>query len=112
VAPAARGPGPDPESDAVSTKFDSVEAAFMTLADPRSPDWAEAFSFLSRHPRTAQMMIETFSETLQHMGVEPTDRDPVTGEPSFGLADVARAMGVSPEDLALSVDAAGKERGS
>ncbi len=91
-------------------KFDSIEAAFMALASPGSPDWADAFGFLSRHPRTTQVMLETFRETLEQMGVEPTDTDPVTGEPAFGLADVARAMGVPAEDLELSVEQA-KEPG-
>lgn len=94
----------------MSTKFDSVEAAFMTLADPRSPDWTDAFSFLSRHPRTTQMMIDNFRESLEQMGIEPTETDPVTGEPTFGLGDVARAMGVSEEDLELPVERPNKER--
>ena len=96
----------------MSTEFDSVEAAFMTLANPGSPDWADAFSFLSRHPRTLQMMIETFRETLEQMGIEPTDTDPATGEPTFGLSDVARAMGVPAEDLEPPVEPAKKERGN
>jgi hypothetical protein len=96
----------------MSTKFDSVEAAFMTLADPRSPDWADAFSFLSRHPRTTQMVIDTFRESLEQMGIEPTGIDPATGEPTFGLSDVARAMGVPEEDLELPVEQKDKERGS
>ncbi|MGD2082910.1 MAG: hypothetical protein PVF91_08095 [Chromatiales bacterium] len=96
----------------MTSRFDSVEAAFMALADPRSPDWADAFSFLSGHPRTARMMVETFRETLEQMGVEPTDTDPVSGEPSFSLADVARAMGVAEEDLEVSVAQAKRERGN
>jgi hypothetical protein len=90
----------------VSTEFDSIESAFLALADPGSPDWADAFSFLSQHPRTTQMMLDAFRETLEQMGVEPTDRDPVTGEPAFGLADVARAMGVPAADLEVSVERA------
>jgi len=78
----------------------------MVLASPGSSDWADAFAFLSRHPRTTQVMLETFRETLEQLGVEPTDTDPVTGEPAFGLADVARAMGVPAEDLELSVEQA------
>jgi hypothetical protein len=90
----------------MTVRFESVEAAFLTLADPQSPDWGEAFRFLSSHPRTSQVMIDTFRDTLEQMGVEPTDTDPVTGEPTFGLKDVARAMGVPAEELEISVEEA------
>lgn len=95
----------------MTEKFDSIEAAFMTLANPEDPEWADAFRFLSEHPRTTQMMVETFQDTLQQMGVEPTGTDPATGEPSFRLSDVARAMGVPEEDLELPAGEAGKREG-
>ena len=94
----------------MTSKFDSIEEAFMALASPGSPDWADAFAFLSRHPRTTQVMLETFRETLEQLGVEPSDTDPVTGEPAFSLADVARAMGVPAEDLEHSVEQAKEEQ--
>jgi hypothetical protein len=90
----------------LTSEFDSIEAAFMVLASPGDPGWADAFAFLSKHPRTTQVMLETFRETLEQLGVEPTDTDPLTGEPVFGLADVARAMGVPAEDLERSVEQA------
>jgi len=89
----------------VTDPFRTVEDAFRALADPSSPVWADAFGFLSEHPETAQFMLDTFRETLQQMGVEPSGTDPVTGEPGYGLADVARAMGVPEAEL----DAAVKE---
>jgi hypothetical protein len=104
--PAGGGIGSMEDWRPMTSEIDSIEAAFMVLASPGSPDWADAFAFLSRHPRTARVMIETFRETLEQLGVEPTETDPVTGEPTFGLADVARAMGVSAEDLQRSVDQA------
>jgi hypothetical protein len=51
-------------------------------------------------------MIETFQETLQQMGVEPTGADPTTGEPQFILANIARAMGVREKELDASVEEA------
>jgi len=94
----------------MTVKFDSVETAFLILADPQSPDWGDAFRFLSDHPRTGQVMLDTFRDTLEQMGVEPTDRNPITGEPAFSLKDVARAMGVTAEALDLSVEAAKTEK--
>ena len=83
----------------------------MALATPATPDWGAAFAYLSRHPETAEMMLETFRETLAHMGVAPTGTDPQTGEPAYSLEDVARAMGVSEEDLDVAVDEAQKGQG-
>jgi hypothetical protein len=51
-------------------------------------------------------MIETFRETLEELGIPPTGTDPVTGEPAYALADIARAMGVSERDLGQAVAAA------
>lgn len=79
--------------------FDSLDAAFMVLSDPEDPAWADAFSFLAQQPETGQLMIETFRETLEQIGVAPSGTDPATGEPSYGLADIARAMGVPAETL-------------
>jgi hypothetical protein len=79
--------------------FDTLDAAFMTLANPEDPRWSDAFSFLARQPETGQLIIDTFRETLEQMGVEPSGTDPSTGEPSYSLADIARAMGVPAEEL-------------
>ena len=79
--------------------FDNLDAAFTTLSNPEDPRWADAFSFLAQQPDTAQLVMETFRETLEQMGVEPTGKDPFTGEPSYSLADVARAMGVPADAL-------------
>lgn len=83
----------------MTNPFDTLEEAFTALSDPSNPAWADAFGFLSGHPDTAQLMLETFRETLEQMGVEPSGIDPVTGEPGYRLEDVARAMGVSEADL-------------
>ena len=79
--------------------FETIDAAFTTLSNPEDPRWADAFGFLAQQPETAQLVMETFRETLEQMGVEPTGRDPSTGEPSYSLADVARAMGVPADEL-------------
>lgn len=49
-------------------------------------------------------MIETFRETLEQMGIPPTGTDPITGEPSYGLRDIARALGMPEADLDSAVD--------
>jgi len=67
----------------MSMPFENIEDAFMALADPSNPAWAEAFGFLSSHPDTAETMLETFKETLAQMGVEPSGTDPVTGEAAY-----------------------------
>ena len=82
-----------------------VEQAFVALADPSNPAWGEAFRFLSGHPDTAEMMIETFTETLEQMGVEPTGTDPATGWPAYALADIAHAMGLPEADLDAAAQA-------
>lgn len=87
----------------MTTSFDSVEAAFTTLSDPTDPAWAEAFGFLARQPETAQLMIETFRETLEQMGVEPSGTDPAMGGPAYNLADIAKAMGIPPGELEIAV---------
>jgi len=78
----------------------------MALATPGTPEWGAAFDYLSRHPDTAQAMLETFQETLEQMGIAPTGTDPQTGDPVYSLNDVARAMGVSEADLDISVEQA------
>lgn len=60
----------------------------MVLADTSNPSWADALRFLPGHPATAQLMLETFQETLARLGVEPSGTDPVTGEPRFLPGDV------------------------
>lgn len=95
----------------MAVAFSSIEAAFQTLADPSNPDWAAAFAYLSAHPETAALMIETFRETLEQMGVAPTGTDPASGEPRFSLRDVARALGVPEADLDDAVTGAGPSPG-
>ena len=95
----------------MSREFATVEEALMALATPGTPDWGAAFGYLSHHPETAEMMLETFRETLEQMGVIPSGTDPQTGEPAFSLEDVARAMGVSQEDLDVAVAEAQKGQG-
>lgn len=51
----------------------------------------------------ARVMIETYRETLEQMGVSPTGTDPVAGEPSFGQQGIARALGVPRSDLDSAV---------
>jgi hypothetical protein len=91
----------------MSSAFDSIQAAFLALADPSRPDWADAFRFLASHPQTAQLMLDTFQETLEQMGVAPSGTDPVTGAPAYSLADVARAMGIPQADLDAAVGEVG-----
>lgn len=84
-------------------QFETIDEAFLALADPTSPTWAHAFRMLASNPETAGLMLETFRETLEQMGVEPSGADPVTGEPEFNLNDVARAMGVPEASLEIAV---------
>jgi hypothetical protein len=93
----------------MNSPFDSVAAAFLVLADPSRPDWGDAFRFLSSQPVTAQLMLETFQETLEQMGVTPSGNDPRTGAPAYSLADVARAMGMPQEDLDAAVRASAND---
>ncbi len=86
--------------------FDSIEAAFEVLSDPSNEQWVQAFAFLFTNPKTSEMMLETFRDTLKDMGAEPGSIDPATGEPVYTLADVARAMGIPESDLSQGVDAA------
>ena len=81
----------------------------MALSNPESPDWFEAFTFLMSKPETADVMMETFSETLAQMGVEPSGKDPVTGEPKYGLKDIAQVMGIPETDLDLAIEEAEKQ---
>lgn len=86
--------------------FETIESALMVLGDPTNPKWGAAFEFLSAHPDTAALMQETFRETLEQMGVEPSGTDPVTGEPSYSMRDMAAAMGVPQADLDRAMDEA------
>ncbi len=83
-------------------KFSSVDEAFMVISDPNNPCWLEAFTFLSEQPETAQLMLKTFSDTLTEMGIEPSGIDEETGEAIYSIDDVAKAMGVSKEDMAAA----------
>ncbi len=44
-------------------------------------------------------MVETLRETLGQMGFEPSDTDPLTGEPAYCVRDIPRAIGVPETDL-------------
>ena len=94
----------------MSESFDSIESALMALANPGSPDWGDAFRWLSSHPETAALMQEVFRETLEQMGVEPSETDPLSGEPSYSLADVARALGAPESELDLAIQQAKADR--
>jgi hypothetical protein len=87
----------------MSHRFSSTDEAFITLGNPSDPAWGAAFAYLSAHAETAELMLETFRETLEAMGVEPSGTDPATGEPSYDLRDIARAMGVPESDLDAAV---------
>ena len=87
--------------------FATVDDAFLALSNPESPQWAAAFSFLAAHPDTAEMMLETFRDTLEALGAEAGETDPLTGEPVYSLSDVARALGVPEADLGVAVDEVG-----
>lgn len=86
--------------------FENPESALLVLSDPSSPDWLAAFAYLSQLPETARLMLETFSETLEQMGMEPSGKDPLSGEPVFTLRDVARAMGLPETELDLAMEEA------
>jgi hypothetical protein len=88
----------------METTFASPEEALAALSNPQDPAWGAAFAYLAGHPDTAALMIETFRDTLEQLGVEPSGNDPATGVPAFSLADVARAMGIPPEQLEQAVD--------
>ena len=83
---------------------EGVETAFEALSNPGSADWAQAFAFLFTHPDTSEMMLETFRETLQDMGAEPTGMDPRTGEAIYTLSDASRALGIAESELGGDVD--------
>jgi hypothetical protein len=91
--------------------FASLEEALNALADPESPRWLAAFAWLSRHPETAELILETFRATLVEMGVRPTGADPATGEAVFSLEDVARALGLSEAELDQAATEAGRPPG-
>ena len=99
------GPRRDPKVR-MEKDISSLQEAIDTLANPQDPNWGQAFAFLSRHPDTAAMMIETFRDTLAQMGLEASGVDSTTGQPAFSLADMARAMGVPAEQLERAVDQA------
>ena len=79
--------------------FTNPEQALQALSDPSSANWLAAFAYLSQHPETAELMLETFRETLEQMGIAPSGVDEQSGEPAYSLRDVARAMGIPESDL-------------
>ena len=84
----------------MSNRFETIETAMAALSTPNSPDWINAFAFLAQHPDTAQLIVTTFAETLEQMGMEPTGYDPSSGEPEFSPEDVARALGIPLSGIA------------
>ena len=68
--------------------FSSVEEAFIALGNPSDPAWGAAFAYLSAHAETAELMLETFRETLEVMGVEPSGRilPPASRPMAFGTS--------------------------
>jgi hypothetical protein len=87
----------------MSQTFESIDEAFNPLGNPSAPAWGAAFAYLCAHAETAELMLETFRETLETMGVEPSGTDAATGEPSYNLKDIARAMGMPESDLDAAV---------
>ncbi|MCU0833359.1 MAG: hypothetical protein MUC77_02810 [Chromatiaceae bacterium] len=81
----------------------TIEHALLVLADPTDAAWSQAFRFLCDHPETAGIMLDTFRDTLMELGIEPSATDPKTGEPTYALGDVARAMGIPEADLGAAV---------
>lgn len=76
----------------------------MVISDPSSPGRMEAFAFISKQPETAQLMIKTFSDTLVEMGIEPSGVDETTGEATYNVSDIAKAMGVPEDELGESMN--------
>lgn len=87
----------------MSESFETIEDAFLALADPGNPGWADAFRTLTDNPDTAALMLDTFRDTLEQMGVKPSSANPTTGEPEYSFADVAGAMGVPETGLESAV---------
>ena len=75
------------------------DQAFAALADPGDPNWGPAFALLASQLETARIMLETFAETLEQLGVAPSGIDPASGQPAYSLEDVAQALGVSAAEL-------------
>jgi hypothetical protein len=86
-------------SDDPKRAFESADEALSVLSDRSDPLWGEAFQFLLDHPRTAELMRESFRATLAQLGVDPSGVDPDTGEPIYGLREVAGTLGMSEADL-------------
>ena len=91
----------------MSAAFDSRDEALAALADPASPRWVAAFAYLASRTETVDLILETFGETLEQMGVAPSGQDPATGEPAYVLEDVAGAMGIPLADLGTASEGGG-----
>jgi hypothetical protein len=74
--------------------FESLDQAFDVLADEVDPSWGAAFALFASQPEKAQLMLDTFAETLEQLGVPPSGFDPASGQPAYSLDDVSRALGV------------------
>ena len=79
--------------------IETADQAFAALADPSDPNWGAAFTLLASQPETARIMLRTFVETLEQLGVAPSGIDPASGQPAYRLDDVARALGVPAAEL-------------
>lgn len=78
--------------------IETPDQAFAALADPGDPNWGVAFALLASQPETARIMLETFAETLEAMGLTPSGTDPATGQPTFSIEEVASALGIPASD--------------
>ena len=83
----------------MTSPIDTPDRAFAALANPGDPNWGATFALLANQPETAQLMLDTFAETLEQMGVVPSGVDPASGEPTYSLEDVARTLGVPGAEL-------------
>ena len=91
----------------MSAPFESVEEMFLRLSDPTHTSWPDAFRFLYTHPETAGPMMHAFRDTLSQLGVEPSGKDPATGESIYSLSDVAQVFGVPMDDLGAAIRESG-----
>jgi len=83
----------------MTSPIETTEQALAALADPGDPNWGAAFALLASQPETARIMLETFAETLEQLGVAPSGIDPASGQTAYSLEDVARALGMPVAEL-------------
>ena len=83
----------------MTSPIETPDQALAALANPGDPNWGAAFALLAGQPETAAVMLDVFAETMELMGVTPSGIDPASGEPTYSLEDVARALGVPAAEL-------------